>query len=237
MHLLLHLIIRTQMTIRILSAVTTPVQVCNGVHSDIRWLRRRGAYDSAQERFQLGQMPLHVLRANGLLHRATANGTGQERGEHQRQKPKELKHSARPRANAAGNQSSLEERPAALGVGAAGGELLLVAVHHLLLHVQRPLQVHGDRSSPTCEPTPRVERSRPLAGSLGFTWGAGRLSPFSLNPLAVTAAAINSPGRRKAEEAAWKLLPRVCGGSVSSRTRSPAGAKDRKAPPRLATPG
>jgi hypothetical protein len=94
-----------------------------------------------------------------------------------------------------GNKSSLDGRPAALGVGAAAGELLFVAVHHLLLHVQRPLQVHG---------WPRASQHGAALTHwrLETTWHTrihlGRLAActVSLKPLAVavTAAAINSAG-------------------------------------------
>ena len=59
------------------------------------------AYDSAQEGLQLGQMPLHVLRANGLLHRAAANGTEAKTQERQSPRTRAPLRAAGPRAIAA----------------------------------------------------------------------------------------------------------------------------------------
>lgn len=172
-----------------------------------------------------------------LLH---AMQMGQGRGEQGRQKARTTELGTTPTRQQMqqrhGNKSSLDGRPAALGVGAAAGELLFVAVHHLLLHVQRPLQVHG---------WPRASQHGAALTHwrLETTWHTrihlGRLAActVSLKPLAVavTAAAINSAGVQESRGSSVEASSRGGGSAVSSRTRS-RSVKSASHPPARTSP-
>jgi len=170
-------------------------------------------------------MPLHVLRANGLLHRATADGQQEDRGEHKRQKPPtrqtqqqhgKLTHLTNVRRRlASGQPASSSSSPSTTSSSTSSALFRSMGGH---------VQANGVL-------TQSLTRGHLVHSNSPETTAC----TVSLNPLAVavavTAAAINSAGRRKAEEAAWKLLPGVGGRSRHGHAPGRQKTVKRRHPP------